>query len=235
MLDVAFTRAEVRRTEVAVVIDVLRATTTITHALQVGYRRVLVTDELEHALTLRGPDRVLAGERDCVAPPGFDLGNSPQETDPPRGSELVLATTNGGPTIVAAGECADTVLLGCVRNLDALCEAIAGEDVQLVCAGTDGGHAVEDVYLAGRICARLDGPRSDAALIAQTVAAAHPSAREAIGAGRGARNLVDARLGGDIDFCAQESVSRTIPRMSKGGGRVVELCADRHLGADQHA
>ena len=228
MLDVAFTRAEVRRTDVAVVIDVLRATTTITHALESGYRRVLVTDGLEHAEQLRGPDRVLAGERDCVAPPGFDLGNSPQATDPPLGSELVLATTNGAPTIVAAADCADAVLRGCLRNLDALCAAIAGEDVQLVCAGTDGGHAVEDVYLAGRICARLDGARSDAALIAQTVAAAYSSAREAIGAGRGARNLIDADLEADIDFCAQESVSTTIGRMNGREGRVVDVCADQH-------
>ncbi len=224
MLDVAFTRAEVRRAELAVVIDVLRATTTITHALDSGYERVLVAESIEVAEELRGPGRVLAGEIECLPPPGFDLGNSPQGTDPPRGAELVLATTNGAPAILAASDCAGTVLLGCLRNLEALCAAIAGGgDVLLVCAGTDGGHAVEDVYLAGRICDALEGPRTDAAIIAQGAAAAHRTARTAIGAGRGAANLVDADLEADIDFCAQESVSATIARMTKRDGRVALL------------
>ena len=69
MIDVAFTRADLRPADVAVVIDVLRATSTATQALAAGYRSVLCVESVEVALTLRGPGRVLAGERRCVRPP----------------------------------------------------------------------------------------------------------------------------------------------------------------------
>ena len=102
MVDVALTRADLRAADIAVVVDVLRATTTATQALAAGYRSVLCAESVELATGLRAPGRVLAGERRCVAPPGFDQGNSPREAARRRGDELVLATTNGAPAIVAA-------------------------------------------------------------------------------------------------------------------------------------
>ncbi|HET8979321.1 MAG TPA: 2-phosphosulfolactate phosphatase, partial [Solirubrobacteraceae bacterium] len=75
MIDVALTPADLTPAPVAVVIDALRATSTATWALAAGYERVLLTDTVERALTLRGPGRVLAGERGCVRPPQFDQGN----------------------------------------------------------------------------------------------------------------------------------------------------------------
>lgn len=214
MIDVAFTRAEVRSAQVAVVIDVLRASSTITLALASGYRRVLVADALEGAEALRGPGRVLAGERECERPPGFDLGNSPQGTDPPQGEELVLATTNGAPTIVAAAAEAEDVLVGCLLNLDAVCAAIGERDVLLVCAGTDGASSIEDLYGAGRVSALLSGSRTDSALIAERVAASYSSAGDGIGAGAGARNLREVGLDADIAVCAQESVTDVVPKLT---------------------
>src|SRR5262245_16766800 len=99
-IDVAFTPASAREADVTVVIDALRATSTISEALAGGYRQVRCVATLERALGLAGEGRVLAGERRCVRPPGFDLGNSPAEVRVPRGKELVLATTNGAPAIV---------------------------------------------------------------------------------------------------------------------------------------
>src|ERR1022692_4173045 len=93
LIDVAFTRAEVRPADVAVVIDVLRASSTATQALAAGYRRVLFAESLPLALSLRRAGSVLAGERHCVMPAGFDQGNSPLEAAQPRGIDLVLATT----------------------------------------------------------------------------------------------------------------------------------------------
>ena len=154
MIDVALTRADLRAADIAVVVDVLRATTTATRALAAGYRSVLCAESVELALTLRGPGRVLAGERRCVAPPGFDQGNSPREAARRRGDELVLATTNGAPAIVAAARHAPVVLVACLLNLDAVIAALEGADVQVVCAGTDGAVALEDVYVAGRASSR---------------------------------------------------------------------------------
>ena len=128
MIDVALTRADLRPAQLAVVIDVLRATSTATQALASGYRRVLVAESIERALELRRPGRVLAGERQGVKPPGFDQGNSPAEATEPRGDDLVLATTNGGPTIVAATRDASEVVLACMLNLDASIRALRSRD-----------------------------------------------------------------------------------------------------------
>jgi len=102
MIDVTFLGTDVRPAGTAVIIDVLRASSTITLALSSGYERVLVAGSIEEAEQLRAPGRVLAGEVGCARAPGFDLGNSPEETLEPRAPELVLATTNGAPAIVAS-------------------------------------------------------------------------------------------------------------------------------------
>lgn len=216
MIDVAFTRAQVRPADIAVVIDVLRATTTIAVALASGYERVLVAGSLEQAQELRAAGRVLAGELRCERPEGFDLGNSPQEARSPRGAELVLATTNGAPAIHAAADCAGEVYAASLLNLDAMLATLAAldADILLVCAGTDGSAAIEDTYLAGRLSAALEGPRSDAAKIAETVAGAYPRPLDALDASIGADNLRVVGLVADIAFCAQESIVSTVPRLS---------------------
>ena len=215
MIDVAFLGTDVRPAGTAVVIDVLRASSTITLALASGYERVLVAGSIDEARDLRAPERTLAGEVDCARAPGFDLGNSPEETLEPRGAELVLATTNGAPAIVAAAKVADEVLVASMLNLGAVAEQIGGGDVLLVCAGTDGRVSIEDVYLAGRLSAALGGPRSDAAHIAEAVAAAYPTPLEALEASAGAVGLRREGLEADIAFCAQESVVSAVPRLAE--------------------
>jgi 2-phosphosulfolactate phosphatase len=224
MIDVTFLGTAVRPAGTAVVIDVLRATSTITLAMASGYERVLVAGSIDEARELRGPGRVLAGEVRCARAPGFDLGNSPEETLEPRGRELVLATTNGAPTIVASAAVADEVLAASLLNLDAVLAQLADAgDVLLVCAGTEGRVSIEDVYLAGRLSAALDGPRSDAARIAEAVAASYPTAREALEASAGAIGLRREGLESDIAFCAQESIVDVVPRLAEMVGAVAVL------------
>lgn len=216
MIDVAFTRHEAREAAVTVVIDVLRATTTIVQALEAGYEAVLCADGIPRAEALAAPGRILAGERRCVRPPGFQLGNSPREVVPVLGRELVLATTNGAPTVVRAGELSPVVLIGALNNLDAVCtELDAEEDVQLLCSGTDDRPALEDIYAAGRIAERLrlQGPGTDAATVARAVAGSFGSALEALTASADARVLVAAGLDEDIAWCARESVADVVPRV----------------------
>jgi 2-phosphosulfolactate phosphatase len=217
VIDVAFTRSELRRSDVAIVIDVLRATSTATQALAAGYRRILCADSIERARGLRKPDRVLAGERRCVRPQGFDQGNSPLEALRTRGAELVLATTNGAPTVVAAATHASSVLLGCLLNLDALIAAVldridpAEAQIQLVCSGTDGAAALEDVYVAGRISAALPGSRSDAARIAEAVARGFAAPDEALRASVDAATLSANGMAADIDYCSRTSELDCVP------------------------
>src|SRR3954447_2128563 len=216
MIDVAFLGTTVRPAGTAVVIDVLRATSTITLALASGYERVLVAGSIDEASALRTPQRTLAGEVGCARAPGFDLGNSPEETLSPRGTELVLATTNGAPAIVACGAVADEVLVAALLNLGAVVEQLAGrEDVLLVCAGTDGRVSLEDVYLAGRLSAQLEGDRTDAARIAEALVAAYPDAVDALGASAGAIGLRREGLESDIAYCAQESIVDVVGHLSE--------------------
>ncbi len=211
VIDVAMTQSDLRPADVAVVIDVLRATSTATRALAAGYRRVLCADTIERARGLAGPGRVLAGERHCIAPPGFDQGNSPADAARRRGEELILATTNGAPATVGAAARAPRVLVACLLNLDAVLAALAfastgpEPSIQIVCSGTDGAVALEDVYVAGRISARLPGARTDAAKVAEAVARAFPTALDALSACADAQALRAADLSADIADCARES------------------------------
>lgn len=225
MIDVAFTAAQARPAELTIVIDVLRATSTIAQALDAGYRSVLCADGIERARALAEPGRVLAGERRCLRPPGFELGNSPADTDPPRGEQLVLATTNGAPAIVRAAERSQHVLAGCLLNLDAIVEASAdADDIQLLCAGTDGRPALEDIYVAGRLAARLCDPiRTDAAHVAVAVAYAYPCARDALAASANARLLAAQGLAADVDWCARESTLSAVPWLTASGDGVATL------------
>jgi 2-phosphosulfolactate phosphatase len=215
LIDVAFTPADAKAADVAVVIDVLRATTTATQALASGYRRVLCVDSLERALRMRARGRVLAGEHHGKMPQGFDLGNSPREVEHECGEELVLATTNGAPTIVAASRRAPLVLLACLLNLAAVAAELDGADVQIVCSGTYGATALEDVYVAGRLCAELTGARTDAALVAEALVKAHPNAYDVLTSSANGQALIAAGLGDDIADCARESTLDLVPRVER--------------------
>lgn len=214
MVDVAFTPRDLESAEVTVVVDVLRATTTVAAALAAGLERVLCCEDVEHAERLRGPNRALAGERECVAIPGFDRGNSPLGFDGTTAGELVLSTTNGSRAIVAAAERSDEVLLGALVNLDALLEALPNDGVTLVCAGTDGGMAIEDAYLAGLVVERLGGEPTDAALIAARVAAGFTDHGEALNAGANAAVLRETDQEADVAYCARESILDVVPRVT---------------------
>jgi 2-phosphosulfolactate phosphatase len=226
VIDVAFTRSELHAADVAVVIDVLRATSTVGEALAAGYRSVICVDSVDRAACLRAPGRVIAGEQRCVPPPGFDQGNSPREAMTLRGDVLVLATTNGAPAIVAAASCARRVLIASLLNLDAVVEALRAFsqlEVQIVCAGTDGAPALEDSYLAGRICASLPGERTDAALIAEAVARGYATPLDALAASTDAGRLTAAGLGADIAHCAQESRLASVPRVVSAAGAIATV------------
>ena len=213
---VAFTPAEAVRAPVAVVVDVLRATSTIAQALASGYRRVLCCAEVEEARALRDRlgEGVLAGERLARAIPGFDLGNSPAEFVEPRGETVILTTTNGTRAIVAAAAAAETVLVGSLLNLEAVATAAreAGTDVEVVCAGVDGRFTLDDAYCAGRVAELLEGERSDAAEAAVRLARSFTSAEEAL---RAAANPRQEALGEDLAWCARESVLTVVPRLAR--------------------
>lgn len=220
---VAFMPAEAERAPTAIVVDVLRATSTIAQALASGYRRVLCCAEVDQALELRARlgEGVLAGERNALAIPGFDLGNSPRELIEPLGETVILTTTNGTRAVVAAAANAETVLVGSLLNLDAVAAAArGGGDVEVVCAGLQGRFTIDDAYCAGRIAELVGGQRSDAAEAAVRLARSFASPLDGLGA---SENPEHARLAEDIAFCARESVLDVVPRLARMEGAAAEI------------
>lgn len=139
-----------------VVVDVLRATTTIAVALAAGARRVVpalsVQQARRAAARIRGKS-VLGGERRCLKIPGFALGNSPSEYVPAAvgSSTVVLTTTNGTKALAHCGK-AQRVFLAALVNFGALCRQLASHaHWQVLCAGTRGEVTCEDVLVAGML------------------------------------------------------------------------------------
>lgn len=223
-VDVAFTPNEASDAHVAVVIDVMRATSTIAQALASGYERVLCCREIDEARALRGElgdDAVLGGERNAVVIEGFDLGASPRDYVEPRARTAVMTTTNGTRTILSAAAASEQVLLGSLLNLDAVARAAAvpGKDVTIVCAGFQGTFAVDDAYCAGRIVELLDGERTDAAVAAAAIARAFPTAWEGVNA----RTYGPPGLEDDLRWCTQENTLDVVPRLARMVGNAAEI------------
>ena len=209
---VAFTPDEVLEAPVAVVVDVMRATSTIAQALASGYERVYCCREISDALALREKlgEGLLGGEREAVRIEGFDLGASPREVLEPRGEVLIYSTTNGTAAVLAAAAACREVLLGSLLNLNAVAEA-AKDDCVIVCAGFQGRFALDDAYCAGRIVDLLDAELSDAAKACAVLASAYPTAWDAIMA----RTYGPSGLEEDIKFCAQENMIDVVPRFTR--------------------
>ncbi len=223
---VAFTPAEAAGAPLGIVVDLMRATSTVAQALASGYRRVLCCAEIEDARALReelGNEAITGGEQEAGRIEGFDAGASPREFREPRAETLILSTTNGTRLIVAAAKACDEVVLGALLNLDAIAAYARerGEDVTVLCAGDMGAFAIDDAYCAGRIVRLVRGERTDAAIAAELVAERFPNAIDGINA----RTYGPPGLEEDIAWIAQESVLDVVPRFARMVGPAAEIVA----------
>lgn len=213
----------------AVVIDVLRATTTITQALEAGCRAIVPALEPEEARALAaawvrdGRVPLLGGERGCRPIPGFDLGNSPQAYAPERvGGRLVFFTTTNGTRALRRCRASHVTLCACLRNaggvVDYLLERRPAR-VLLACSGREGAVAPEDVAVAGLLATRLAArggellPRArEAADLATSLTDWHTFFTE-VPAGR---NLLELGYHQDVSFCLERDCSPVVPRYVGG-------------------
>jgi 2-phosphosulfolactate phosphatase len=219
---VAFTPAEAAAAPLGIVVDVMRATSTIAQALASGYERVLCCAEIEDALALKaelGDAAITAGERDAQRIETFDAGASPREFVEPRAETLVLSTTNGTRSIVAAAASCDEVVLGALLNLDAVASRARGSDTIVLCAGYKGVFAIDDAYCAGRIVQLLEAERTDSAVASAVVAERFPNAIDGINA----RTYGPPGLEEDIAWCSQVGVLEVVPRFSRMVGPAAEV------------
>ena len=216
---------------VAVIIDVLRATTTLAHAFHAGIGSVYPVSEIPAALTLAeelrasGEAVLLGGEREGVAVPGFDLGNSPLEYswDRCQSRILVFTTTNGTRALIHAKPAARLLTAGFV-NFSAVCEMLLEEHrpVHLLCAGSNGHVSLEDTLLAGAFVAALQGERdidlNDSARLAWDTFEGHGLLLdEALKHSAGGRHLQRIGLGEDIPLCATVDSLMLVPEVRYDG------------------
>jgi 2-phosphosulfolactate phosphatase len=221
---VAFTPSEAAEAQLGIVVDVMRATSTIAQALASGYERVLCCAEIDDALALKaelGDEAITGGERDAKRVDAFDAGASPREFREPRAVTLILSTTNGTRSIVAAAEACDDVVLGSLLNLEAVAAHARerGEDVTVLCAGYKGAFAIDDAYCAGRIVRLVGGDRTDAGIAAEVIAERFASALDGINA----RTYGPPGLEDDIAWVAQESLLEVVPRFTRMDGPAAEV------------
>ena len=228
LVHVAFTPGERTPARIGIVVDVLRATSTMSQALASGFERVLCCAEVDEARQLaraEGP-AVLAGERRLEPIEGFDLGNSPREVAAGAAAPtLVLSTTNGTRLLVDAASRFDAVYVGSLLNLGAVAAAArgSGEDVAVLCAGVLGELALDDAYCAGRIAEALGGDATDSATAAIRPARSHGTAHEALSASRSGWNLRRNGMDGDIEWCAREDALDVVPRFVRMVGVAAEV------------
>jgi 2-phosphosulfolactate phosphatase len=170
-IDILFTPAGLTPGEVqgraVFVIDILRATTTMCAALSHGAKAIIPVASTEEALrlaqTIGSTDVLLAGEKDCVRIPGFNLGNSPLEMTEQavRGKTIIVTTSNGTKALLAT-QGASAVYPAAAVNLSAAAEKArevlqSDRHILIVCAGRDGSFALDDAYCAGRLASAILG------------------------------------------------------------------------------
>lgn len=231
-IDVTYTPQELRRLRfvgaTVVVIDVIRAATTVATALANGCAGVIpvvsVAAARRTASSLTGERPLLGGERGGLRIPGFDLGNSPSEyTLPAVGGRLVVFTTSNGTATLHAATGAEEVLVAAPVNLEAVVQHAyhAGQPVVFACSGRGRRPVLDDTVVAGLMAARLtelagaDARPTDAAQIAMLAAAPYAAdPLRALRASASARERPDFEA--DLQACAQRDVYHVVPVLREG-------------------
>lgn len=222
IIDVVFLPAQLQPQHLTgravAVFDVLRATTTMTAALDAGISEIHLFGDVPAvraaAADFRDPP-LLMGEERCLPPSGFDLGNSPGAITRDRcfGRVALMSTTNGTKALIAARGAA-VRFAAAIVNATAVARSLATtrRDITLLCAGTGGQVALEDVLGCGAVIASLskigdvtlagDGAR----IAARLFEASRDDLRAVMADGDGGRNVIAAGLSDDIDFCSKLDV-----------------------------
>ncbi len=208
--------------KVVVVIDVLRATTTMCYAFINGAERIIPAETVEEAREYLGKDFVVAAERNGEKVEGFTLGNSPESFTPEivKGKTIVLTTTNGTHTLHQC-KAADKILTGAFTNIIALCNKLIEweQSVVLACAGWKNKFNLEDTVFAGAVLNRIKENfdiSSDACITALSLY--QSSSRDLEGFLRRSNHAQRfERLGvDDVPLCLKQDVTDIVPIYNNG-------------------
>lgn len=224
VLDDSERASERMRGTVALLVDILRATTTLTTAFANGLRSAtpVLSPAEAYAERRARPDVLLGGERGGVRAPGFDFGNSPTEFTPERvrGRDLVVTTTNGTRLMKAAAS-TRRAYLGSFANIGAACRKLEESDrhALIACAGNENAFTIEDALFAGACVERLIErfALTDAAMACRVLwEASRERLVEAMASGAHGRRLVALGFGDDIALCARRNTTLVVPGLRDG-------------------
>lgn len=194
--------------DVSIMVDVLRASTTITLALD-KFNEIIPCFTPKEAFELKNKTGgVIAGERFGAKIEGFDIGNSPKaiencETE----SETLILTTSNGTRILK--DMKSKVLIGCLVNASSVAKAgidLAETHIDVVMAGVNGEFAIEDYLASGEIIRHIieNCERCEVSEYAQSSLLAsrdHEIVKKAFHQSRSGKRLTELGYGEDIDYC----------------------------------
>ncbi len=195
--------------EASIVVDVLRATSTIVTALNNGAKEVIPVEEIQEAFKIKNEinDRnvLLCGERGGIRPEGFEFGNSPLEftSEVVKDKSLILTTTNGTRALLKTFKISKKVFIASFLNVSSTVKILSKyNNIAIVCAGNDGSVSYEDTQLAGFITERLlfekDYALSDSAKIAYNL---WKLLKRPDFTGEHAKKLMELGFQKDVDYC----------------------------------
>ncbi len=220
----------------AIVIDVLRASSTIIAALDNGACAIIPCADIATARAIAAvtSDSLLSGERNGLKIEGFDIGNSPKEFNAQtvRGKTIVSSTTNGTCAIAAVSK-AKEILIGSLINAKACAKQTVDnntENLLIVCAGTYGQPSIDDILAAGAIISNIinltanEPIINDAAKIALIIYDRFKGKNmlAAIKYAKHGQTLIGVGREEDLVFCAAENTSQTVPYLDKSTNRLLK-------------
>ena len=209
-----------------ITIDLLRSSTSMTWALVNGATKVIPTSEAAEAASIasRMGGCILGGERGGIKLPGFDLGNSPFEysKEAVYGKSVVVSTTNGTGALCGA-EGAANVLLGCMLNCTAVARRAVelGNDIIIMCAGTEGDISADDLYAAGAIAEAImqltnDVSPCDMTIVARMIYKTWKTDHREFFSTYHCARLIKMGFEKDVEFCLRRDVTDIVPEYRNG-------------------
>lgn len=212
-----------------IVVDVLRASSSIITAIMNGAQRIVPAadpgEAAALALRLGVKDCVLAGERGGVRLPDFALGNSPAEfsRETVGGKQVILSTTNGTVAINGVSG-AKTVLIGGLINRTAVARHALelGDDVLIVCAGTNGRISADDLCAAGAIAEAMNGlsgkpmEATDFTMVCCMLYADWREGRADLSVTEHYARLVKLGFEEDVKYCFRQDITDVVPVYDAG-------------------
>ncbi len=215
-----------RNEHIFVVIDVLRACSTIITALSNGCQYIiLIIDPVEGLRMKKTDDVILAGERNGIKLNGYDLGNSPAEftRDRVRRKTVVMCSTNGTKAIEKSKAGAESIIAAFL-NIQTVIEYIRkrNKNVTILCSGKLGRHSLEDTICAGMIVENLDAEYTDTALIAEAAYKNYKnSIYQCLKICEHGKYLAKLGFAADLKYCSQIDIFKLLPKLDPEG-RIVE-------------